>query len=215
MKLLLTSAGITNRSIADALIRLLGGMEPGLVKIGFVPTAANVEAGNKDWFITQLTNLQEHGFTYIDIVDISAPGVDWETRLREVDVVFVSGGNTFHLLDYVRKTGFDNYWHEVAEQKIYVGVSAGSIIATPNIAVCTIPPADENLSGLKDLSGMGLVDYEVEPHCDDTRFVTMEVYSREAKSKLYAIDDQTAIAVDGDTVKVISEGKWKLFSGSL
>ena len=103
--MLLTSAGITNRSLADALSDLLGKPN-GQTKIGFIPTAANVEPGNKEWFLRQLSNLQGFGFQWIDIIDISAEGVDWKGRFESVDCVVISGGNTFHLIDQIRKAGF-------------------------------------------------------------------------------------------------------------
>ena len=75
MKLLLTSAGIRNQTIANALINLLD-RDLAAVKIGFISTAVNPEGGNKDWFVNQFINLYRYGFNWIDIVDISAPGVD-------------------------------------------------------------------------------------------------------------------------------------------
>jgi peptidase E len=96
MKLVLTSGGISNESIARSLEKLAGKNREETT-IGFIPTAANVEAGNKDWFIKYITDLLKYRFTSIDIVDISAAEVDWKTRLADVDVVYVGGGNTFHL----------------------------------------------------------------------------------------------------------------------
>ncbi len=211
MKLLLTSAGITNESIKDALTELCDKQAPD-TKVGFVTTAANVEEGTKDWYIAQLTNLQKHGFNWIDIIDPSAADVDWQKRLKDVGVVFVSGGNTFHLLNQYRKTGFDNWLRANLDSKVYVGVSAGTIIATPSLDVCTIEPSDPNLPGLEDITGMKLVDFEIEPHCDEQRFVVMEDYAKNRHNAVYAIDDQTAIKFDGANETVISEGKWKVFN---
>ena len=91
MKILLTSTGIWTQELADALDTLTAGVNK---KIGFISTAANVQEGNKDWFINQFVNLRKYGYDWIDIVDISALGVDWRTRLAETDIIFVSGGNT-------------------------------------------------------------------------------------------------------------------------
>ena len=163
MKLLLTSAGITNDSIAKSLQKLLN-KPPLECRVGFIPTAANVEEGNKDWFINQFTNLQKYGFNWIDIIDISAPLIDWKRRLEEVDVIFVSGGNTFYLLDQIRKTGFDLWLKENIEKKVYVGASAGTIVTTPTIGVSSSAPADPNISEIKNLEGLKLVDFEISPH---------------------------------------------------
>ncbi len=212
MKLLLTSAGITNQSIANILIKLCNKPAED-IKVGFITTAANVEEGNKDWYINQFTNLHKYGFGWVDILDPSAADVDWRERLKEVDVIFVSGGNTFHLLNQYRKTGFEDWLRENLESKVYVGVSAGTIIATPSLDVCTIEPSDPNLPGLDNISGMNLVDFEIEPHCDEQRFVIMQEYANNKQNKVYAIDDQTAISVVGDNKEVVvSEGKWKELS---
>src|SRR2546430_1757278 len=111
MKLLLTSTGITNDLIASSLEKLLNKSREEAA-IGFIPTAANVEEGKKDWFIKQFTDLLHFGFNNIDIIDISATDVDWKTRLEKVDVIYIGGGNTFHLLNQVRITGFDNWLKE-------------------------------------------------------------------------------------------------------
>jgi dipeptidase E len=108
MKLLLTSGGISNRAIAASLLELVG-RPASEVKVGFIPTAANVETHNKDWLIGQFVSLWRYGFSQIDIVDPTAAGVDWRNRLDAVDMLWLSGGNTFHLLDQVRKTGFDDW----------------------------------------------------------------------------------------------------------
>lgn len=211
MKLLLTSAGLTNDSIKDALVSLLK-KTPRSTKIGFIPTAANAEGGSKDWFLAQFDNLRKYGYTNIDIIDPSASGVDWRTRVREVDVIFVGSGNTFHLLDQFRKTGFDRWLIQAGRDKVYVGVSAGSIIATPTIEIASMPPGDANLPDLKNLRALRLVNFELEPHCDHGRFASVEYYAKSRSNDVYALDDKSAIKVEGDKVEVVSEGKWKLYS---
>ncbi|MCA9347939.1 Type 1 glutamine amidotransferase-like domain-containing protein [Candidatus Saccharibacteria bacterium] len=210
MKLLLTSAGITNQSIATTLIELCGKSAED-IKVGFVPTAANVEEGNKDWYINQFTNLHKYGFGWVDVIDPSAADVDWKGRLKEVDVIFVSGGNTFHLLNQYRKTGFDEWLRDNLESKVYVGVSAGTIITTPSLDVCTIEPRDPNLPGLDDITGMHLVDFEIEPHCDEERFVIMQEYAKGSQNKVYAIDDDSALKIVDENIEVVSEGEWRKY----
>jgi dipeptidase E len=210
MKLLLTSAGITKRAIADTLVELVG-KPASSTKVAFIPTAANVEEGNKDWYINQFLNFWRFGFNWIDVVDPSAPDVAWQERLRDVDVVFVSGGNTFHLLNQMRMTGLQKWLNENMQTKVYVGVSAGTIVAAPTIGVANMPPPDSNVAGLKDLSGLGWVDFEIEPHCDKDRYALVEQYAQKCPYPVYGIDDQTAIKVAGGKAEVVSEGFWKLF----
>ena len=105
MKLLLTSSGITNASIEHALDELVG-KKPEDTSVAFIPTAANVEKGDKCWLIDDLSNLKKRRFKSIDIVDISALSQKvWLPRLEEADVLFFGGGNTFYLMDCMTTSG--------------------------------------------------------------------------------------------------------------
>lgn len=212
MKLLLTSAGITNNSISEALLDMVG-KDAKDIKVAFIPTAANVEDGNKTaWFFRQYEDLRHIGIEWIDMIDFAAVDVDWRTRLEICDVLYLTGGNTFYLLDQIRKQGFDDYLKGILESKVYVGGSASSITMTPSIEVAAIPPGDPNLPNLTDLAGLGYVDFEIEPHCNEERFATVESYSKKHNKKIYAIDDQTAISIIDNRVDVVSEGKWQFYN---
>jgi dipeptidase E len=213
MKLLLTSGGISNRSIANAFAELVN-KNASQVRIGYIPIAANAEAGNKDWVIKDYLNLWRYGYNNIDIVDPSAAGVDWKIRLAEVDVVQLSGGNTFHLLDQTRKTGLDDWLKENVDKKIYVGGSASSILITPTIGVAGISAFhDENLPGVEDLTGLNFVNFEIVPHVPGWgSYKDCEEYAAKTKNKVYALDDSSAIKVNGNNVEVVTEGAWKAYN---
>ncbi len=211
MKLLLTSSGISNKTIAKALQDLTGKL-PSQVKIGFVPIALNVEQGSKDWVVNQFLGLWRNGYSWIDIIDPTAAGVDWRGRLEKVDVVYPSGGNTFHLLEQVRKTGFDKWLVKNLKHKVYVGGSASTILMSPTIGVAEIDKIDPNLFGLKDLTGLDLVDFEVVVHVPSMISAkSAEKYARKSKNKVYLFDDETAIKIDGNKQEVVSEGFWREF----
>jgi dipeptidase E len=210
MKLLLTSAGLSHKLIGRAL-RPLVGKPASETKVAFIPTAANVEPGNHHWMVRQFVDLWQYGFQWIDVVDPSAADVDWQSRLAEADVLYLSGGNTFYLLDQVRKTGFDKWLKANIDSKVYVGGSASSILMTPTIAVAGLEPGDDNLPGLTDLTGLGYVNFEIEPHCDAARIEAVKAYADTSPNPVYAIDDMTAIQVVEGQVSVISAGSWKLY----
>lgn len=210
MRLLLTPAGITTEAIARKLIELIGD---GNKRVGFITTAANAEPGNKDWFIDQILNLQKYGFDWIDFIDPSAASVDWKTRLSEVGVVFVSGGNTFHLLDQARKTGFDAWLKQNIENIVYVGVSAGSIVMTPNIGIAPVDDGDENLPGITDLTGFNFVNFEVSPHTPEMVSVAAnEAYAKSIQNKLYAYNDKSALCVIDSKLKITHDGQYWEFN---
>lgn len=213
MKLLLTSGGISTDDISKAL-REMVGKPASEAKVCVIPTAANVEAGNKDWFINQFVNLWRAGFSWVDIVDPSAADVkDWKERLAAADVIFVSGGNTFYLLERARESGLMDWLKDNLEGKVYVGSSAGSILAAPTIAVSGVRGADNNINNLQDLTGLGLVDFEFIPHAisffpeED-----MEAYAKSSKYDVYAGDDTTAVKVVDGEAEVLSEGFWRLYN---
>ncbi len=215
MKLLLTSAGLSNHSIIKALEKLLGKSATG-VKLAFIPTAANVEPGDKSWMISDLNNFQKAGFQ-VDIVDISAiPKEIWLPRLQDAEVLFLGGGNNFHLMHWVKQSGFQDELPALLKTRVYAGISAGSCIAGP-----TIYNSVQNLFGekygLEIKDGLGLVNFQIVPHLNSSYFEKIrEEYlieaSKEIAESVYAIDDNSAILVDGSNVEVISEGKWHKFN---
>ena len=212
MKLLLTSIGLSNPSIVKAMLGLLGKpfAESSLL---FITTAANPET-DKSYQDVDLKQLQSQNFKSINPYDISQHDLaDIKQNIADHDVIWVSGGNTIYLLYQFRQTGLFDIFKDLIKDKIYGGISAGLIIATPIINVAFVEPPDTNSVGLQDLTGLNLVDFEVSPHSPG--MVTLEntiTYSKSVTRPLYALDDQSAIKVDGDKVEVISEGVWKKFN---
>src|SRR5680860_576655 len=128
MKLLLTSNGLSNQSIVNALFELTG-KPASETTIVFIPTAMNVARGGKNWFINDLYNIKKQGFKFIDIVDISAlPKEIWLPKIESGDVLFFSGGNTYHLMYWLKESGLAELLPELLKTRVYAGISAGSII---------------------------------------------------------------------------------------
>lgn len=219
MKLLLTSGGFKNQSIINALQELVKKPFSEL-KIAFIPTAANLESGDKkDWFIEDLIKLKNLNFQSIDIVDISAlPKEIWLERLKEVDIIYVEGGNTYHLMYWFNKSGLSEVLPELLETRIYIGVSAGTIITTPSLKNADFekqPALDIN--EITYDNGLSLVNFMVEPHINsiwfpDSNFANLEKRSKDYQHSIYGLDDNSAIKIDGDKIEVISEGEWKKFN---
>lgn len=215
MKLLLTSAGLSNASITEALEDLLGKSAKG-VKLAFIPTAANVEPGDKGWLIDDLNNFRKAGFE-VDIVDISAIAKEvWLPRLREAEVLFLGGGNTFHLMHWVNKSGLQEELSSLLETRVYAGISAGSCIAGP-----TIYNSVQNLFGekyeLEIKEGLGLVNFQFIPHLnspyfDKIREENLQEASKELTEPVYALDDNSALKIVDGKVEIISEGKYLTFN---
>ena len=218
MKLLLTSSGITNKSIENALSELAGKPFSKL-HLTFIPTAANVEKGDKSWLVNDMNNFRKLGFASLDIIDISAVSKDiWLRSFKKADILVLGGGNVEHLLKWMKKSGLKNLLPQLLETKIYVGISAGSMVTAKKISLSSSGILYyEQTGNLKDVEGLALVRFELFPHLNSKSFqkITVDYLQKIAQKNLntfYAIDDDTAIKVVNKTISIVSEGKWKKFN---
>jgi dipeptidase E len=212
MKIMLTSSGITNKSLEGALRKLVGGD----IKIAFIPTAANtvdVDKEDKSWLIDNFNECRKVGFT--DIVDISALDKDiWLPRLRKANVIFVGGGDTIHLMNCINKSGLKDEFPELLKERVYVGISAGSHIASKDLASSSKFLYDEEGTGVP---GLGFVDFYVRAHLNSPKFPKIrDEFLKKDTQKLdqdcYAIDDDSAVVCVDGKIEVVSEGEWKRYS---
>ncbi|OGD94594.1 hypothetical protein A2697_04980 [Candidatus Curtissbacteria bacterium RIFCSPHIGHO2_01_FULL_41_44] len=220
MKLLLTSSGFRNKSIAKALADLVG-RSFAKTNLAFIPTAANVEEGDKCWLIDDLTNCKKLGFKMIDIVDISAIAKElWEPRLSAADVLMFGGGNTFHLIYWIRKSGLEKLLPRLLKQRVYVGISAVSMVTSKRILLSESKKLYyEDLKGHQDERGLGFVSFQIRPHLNNSFFpnVKEEILKEQAKKipeQIYALDDEMAIKVEDKNIEVVGEGKYLLLNVS-
>lgn len=217
MKLLLTSGGLTNKSIEEALFDLVG-KKPKDTSLIFIPTASNVETGNKDWFINDLINIHKQKFKSVGITDISAVSEDiWRPQMEEADILFFEGGNTYHLMKWVNKSGLINILSEFLKTKIYVGLSAGSMITSPDLALRLSQIIYGDDMEEKIMTGLNYVDFYFLPHLNSPFFPTrmeekiIEV-AKTLHKKIYALDDQSALRVVDGKVEIVTEGRYLEFN---
>jgi len=218
MKLLLTSSGLANSSIANALFELTG-KSPEETTVVFIPTASNVESGDKDWLITDLINLKKQNFKSIEITDISA--VDekiWKPSLERADVLFFEGGNTYHLMRWLNKSGLSKLLPDLLKDKVYVGVSAGSVVTNPDLALKLSQVIyEEDMLETEELKGLNFVDFYFLPHLNSEWFKkirreNIEKIGQEISRPIYALDDNSALKIIDNKIEVISEGEWFLIN---
>lgn len=216
MKLLLTSGGLENKSIIESL-RNLVGKNISKTKVVFIPTAANFEEGDKSWLIKDLSKCKELDFEEIDIVNITAVEREiWQPRLERAEVIIMGGGNTLYLMDAIRKTGLEKLLPDLLSSKVYVGISAGSMVMAPSLKEKEIQRLyQEPRVSFDNDDGLGLVDFLVVPHLNSPYFSRVEELVEEVAKDvdipIYALDDNSAVKVDGKNVEVVGEGKWKKF----
>jgi dipeptidase E len=224
MKLLLTSSGISNPSIEDALVGLLGkpiSESSALI----VPTAIYPfpEGPSGAWRAIcgkAPGPLSEVGWKSLGVLELTAlPSIkkeSWVPLVRETDALLVWGGHVMYLCYWMRQSGLADLLPSLSDL-VYVGVSAGSIVMTPyngDVAfnLQTIPEgSDATREGDRAL---GFVDFTVRVHLDREGFESMaevEKWAAGIPVPTYAIDDETAVRVIDGIPEVVSEGNWKLF----
>ena len=223
MRLLLTSAGVTNASIHQALVDLL--RKPIADSNALcIPTAQYghpwVGPGVKAWqFISGNSDnpMVELGWKSIGVLELTAlPSIDeehWVPVVREADVLLVAGGDALYLCHWMQQSGLADLMPSLSET-VYVGLSAGSMVMTPRVGEDFVgwkPPAGG------DDSTLGVVGFTIFPHLDhedlpENTMADAERWAAGMPVPAYAIDDETAIKVADGAVEVVSEGHWKLFT---
>lgn len=240
MKLLLTSSGVSNASIRDALVALLGkpiAESAALV----VPTAIQPFSVGPEMTARLIrgevaTPLTELGWRSLGVLDLTAlPSIDedvWIPTVRAADALLFWGGDPLYLSHWMRQSGLTDLLPSLTGT-VYLGVSAGAMAASATFGETYTEPRRSSGTPLtvEDVvfadggirrtfvtaAGAGLVDFAVIPHLGhpdhpDASLANAEKWAGRLPVPTYAIDDRTALAVTDGVVEVVSEGAWRLFT---
>jgi dipeptidase E len=231
MKLLLTSAGLTNPTLAQTLRDMLPKPTSESI-ITVIPTAHNPEPGDKSWVLQEdFVQPYQLGWKQFNIIDLAAMySLDkslWWPQLEESDVLFVSGGNVFYLSYWMQKSGLFEALPKWLGSKIYVGISAGSqVIGSDLYATVEVmeregvfADIDYDEIGPKGQSSsktLGLADFTFRPHLNSPDFTKirlpyLEKVAQTLKTPMYALDNDSAIKVVDDQVEIVGGGEWHRF----
>jgi len=217
MKFLLTSSGLRNDAIFKALSDLVQKPTSKTAFL-FVLTAANIESGDKEWLITDLVNIQKHGFKSVDVVDIAGISKDnWLARMKEADVICFSGGSEQYLAQILEEVNFKDLIPDLFNDKVYMGISAGSMVAGMFLPkdVDTILYPEESYMGKWEQS-LGLTNICFLPHLNSKWFThvrkeLLESIKDKLTSTTYALDDETALTIVDDKINIIGNGDYWVF----
>jgi dipeptidase E len=220
VKLLLTSGGVNNQGIEDALVELLGKPIAEASAL-CIPTAMyghpNVGPGEKAWqFISGSAENRMVGLGWrsMGVLELTAlPSLDeelWVPLVRQTDVLLVGGGDVLYLCHWMRESGLAELLPSLTET-VWVGLSSGSMVMTPQVGDDFIqwrPPSG-------DVSTLGIVDFSICPHVNGegkpgNTMAEAEGWAATIDGPAYAVDDETAFKVVDGEVEVVSEGSWTL-----
>jgi dipeptidase E len=218
MKGLLTSGGIANPTLRNALEKLLGKNINDASAL-CVPTAVYALSGGPRlaWsFVSGNAGapMCELGWKSLGILELTAlPSLEketWMPMLEATDVLLVNGGDPLFLAYWMRQSGLDELlptWNGV-----YVGMSAGSMVLTPDIG--------KEFVGWTKGDGsdrpLGLIPLSIFPHLNhplltENTTEAAKTWAKRLNNPAYAMDDQSALLVEHDQITVISEGTWISF----
>ena len=205
-KLFLSSAGIvpeTKQAFLDLLDR-----DPSGMVVAFIPTAAYPEL-NKSYVKLATDQIESLGMK-VKTVDLVGENKDsLYQKLEDADIIWVNGGNTFYLLDQIKKSGFDTIIRKLLDEgKIYFGVSAGSYVACPTIEAAKWKHLDDpDVVNAKNLDALSFVDFLIIAHYEDVYKQAVVDGAKTTKQKVIVLTDQQAIVVNGEEIKIVGSGK--------
>ena len=222
MKLLLTSSGVLNTSIQDALVDLLGKPIAECSAL-CIPTGVQPFPGGPSHvygFIRGSApgHICGLGWKSLGVLELTAlPSIKeeyWVPAVQEVDALLVWGGSPLYLCYWMRQSGLADLLPSLRRETVYVGTSGGAMVATPDFGGTTYDDS-EPLTGSD--RALGLVEFSLFPHLEredmpDTTLANIEKWAAGLSVPAYAIDDQTAIKVVDSNLEVVSEGRWKLLT---
>lgn len=203
MKLLLTSLASETLSLVIPLLP----NHPRNLKAVFIATAADPYQGTEmPWLIADRDKLTSFGFSVTDYDLKNKHEDDLRRDLSGYDLIFVSGGNTYYLLNEVKKTGFNLVVRELLRKGvIYVGSSAGSVIMGPDLNHLVTVDHPEVVKELKSYESLNLIKLRLLPHYGRDKYL-----ARHAKilkhwgSNVLPLRDNQALIVNGDTINIVS-----------
>ena len=218
--MLLTSAGVKNDSIRNALIGLLGKPIEDSTAL-CIPTAmyGHPAAGlGRAWQFAAGRSeepMVDLGWKSIGLLELAAlpslPRAQWTPWVERADVLLASGGDALYLAHWMRESGLVDLL-AARDDLVWVGMSAGSMVMAPSVGADFIqwqPPGGEDRA-------LALVDFAICPHLapdgePGNSMREAEEWAATMPCPSYAVDDQTAIRVVDGQVDVVSEGAWRRF----
>lgn len=175
-------------------------------RVTFIPTASIVE--EVTFYVSAGRKSLEKLGLIIDELELStATAEEIEHKIKYNDFIYITGGNTFYLMQELIRTGADQLiLSEVHSGKLYIGESAGAIITSSNIEYVQKMDRVEKAPLLTNYTGLGLVEFNPLPHFKSfpfTKIVDKIVIDYEKQLHLIPIRNKEAIIVANHEMKIV------------
>lgn len=197
-------------SAADVLDNIINHLSkaPSEYKVAFIPTASEVYKEKDCWWIRKdKEKLIDLGFKLIEFSLTNLKQSQLKKKLKNIDIIFVCGGNVFYSLDKSIKSGFDKILFEKSKNNlIYIGSSAGSMIPGKHIELVSTLDDHSKAPDLKS-DGIGLIDIAILPHWGNPKFKE-EYFSGfdsfyNIEAKVIPIRDNQYLLIENNSQKII------------
>lgn len=194
--------------VSDLLFPLLS-KEPRYMKVAFITTAANLYTIKPLWYLGDRLKLVQMGFQVVDIDLKHKTKAKLEKELNNFDVIFVCGGNTYYLLEWVQKSGFaEVVAHLISKGVIYVGSSAGSALACKTIEHIE-DLDDRSKATLTSYTGLGFTQKLIIPHFGDKKIKdeTSRIIEKwdNGENELALLNNNQVLVIEGDREQVVTK----------
>ena len=191
------------KDVANVLKNLENDLEGKTVT--FIPTASVVE--KVIFYVNAGKKALEKVGLIIDELEISTATTDEiRTKLTGNDLIYITGGNTFFLLQELKRTGADKIIvEEINAGKLYIGESAGAIVASANIEYIKGMDSIKKAPNLANFDALGLVEFYTVPHYTNLPFkkIAQKIIDDYSSTlSLVPISNKEAIVVDNSQVKI-------------
>ncbi len=201
-KLFLASVG---GKVLNKIISLLG-KNPNELTVAFVPTAA--DPYKDKWYIKEDRDaLVKVGFKVFDLDIKDKTEKEIRIDLNRANIIFVAGGNSFYLLEKSNESGFPKAVKDFVDQgKDYIGSSAGSVLAGPNIQPVDVFDDPKDAPNLKSTKGLGLTDIVILPHYGDMKELPLfnkVIRKWESKYTLVTITNDQLVFISDTEIKIL------------
>lgn len=178
------------------------------LKVAFIRTAADPYE-DQSFVEADRNKLIEMSFSIKDVDLKNKTLTELKDDFKNIDLILMAGGNTFYLLDHIRKSGFDQLLPRLLNNGlIYVGSSAGSIVCCPTIESARKFDDPSEAPNLKNYEGLNLFNQAIIPHAQKEKYAErIKETVKEMTQKgleVMILTDNEAVLINDDEVKRVT-----------
>lgn len=194
-------ASLNLNKLPDLLVQ-----SPSETKLAFISTAA--DPYQDKWFVEEdRQKLRQQGFQIKELTLVGKNPQQLEAELRDIQVIYVAGGNAFYLMQKVYESGFDQVLKKLLDKGvIYAGGSAGAVIAGSHLEPLKTLDDPKAAPSLKEYRGLNLVPVVILPHYGREKYLSRyEAVIKEYESKypLQPLKDSQVIVMNGEDWQIV------------